>query len=184
MLIFAVLLASTAALSTGSAQTGEFAPPARSKQFNTTTLTLTRGKRDDSWAAAQQVLADHNRLRARHGASPLTLDGGLSNAAANHAQSCAYDGSLYHSDSGYGENLAAGYEPGSVTDGWSSEESDYDYNNPQYSPNTGHFTQIVWKSSRRLGVGFARGADGMLYTVAYYSPPGNVQGQFRANVSP
>uniref|UniRef100_A0A915CVF5 SCP domain-containing protein n=1 Tax=Ditylenchus dipsaci TaxID=166011 RepID=A0A915CVF5_9BILA len=65
----------------------------------------------------------------------------------------------------------------------------------------GHFTQLVWKSSRRIGVGVAIGAFGpgsggaclpkraggyFLYVVVKYDPPGNVQlpGQFESNVLP
>lgn len=48
---------------------------------------------------------------------------------------------------------------------------------------TGHFTQVVWKSSQKLGVGFALTGDGKtLYVVAQYSPPGNYMGQFGQNV--
>jgi hypothetical protein len=50
---------------------------------------------------------------------------------------------------------------------------------------TGHFTQVVWKGSQKLGVGFAITGDGKtLYVVAQYSPPGNYQGQFGQNVLP
>ena len=48
---------------------------------------------------------------------------------------------------------------------------------------TGHFTQVVWKGSQKLGVGFALTGDGKtLYVVAQYSPPGNYMGQFGSNV--
>ena len=48
----------------------------------------------------------------------------------------------------------------------------------------GHFTQVVWKSSTKMGVGKARSQGGWTYVVANYSPPGNYQGQFTANVLP
>ena len=48
---------------------------------------------------------------------------------------------------------------------------------------TGHFTQVVWKGSKKLGVGFALTGDGRsLYVVAQYSPSGNYIGQFGQNV--
>ena len=50
---------------------------------------------------------------------------------------------------------------------------------------TGHFTQIVWKTSVKLGVGMAEGMkDGMkcFYTVARYREPGNWGGKFGENV--
>ena len=33
---------------------------------------------------------------------------------------------------------------------------DYDYGNPGFKGGTGHFTQVVWKSSTKLGIGVAR----------------------------
>lgn len=50
---------------------------------------------------------------------------------------------------------------------------------------TGHFTQVVWKGSQKLGVGFAVSGDGnSVYIVAQYTPPGNYMGQFQQNVLP
>ena len=42
------------------------------------------------------------------------------------------------------------------------------------------FTQVVWKSSTKLGCGLSLGKD--VYAVCYYSPEGNVNGQFAQNV--
>jgi Cysteine-rich secretory protein family len=50
--------------------------------------------------------------------------------------------------------------------------------------NVGHFTQVVWKSSKELGVGKAKSRSGRIYVVANYYPPGNYQGQFAQNVLP
>jgi hypothetical protein len=40
---------------------------------------------------------------------------------------------------------------------WYGEVSAYDYSNPGFSGNTGHFTQVVWKNSIALGCGVAQG---------------------------
>jgi len=60
----------------------------------------------------------------------------------------------------------------------------YDYGRPGYNPATGHFTQVVWKSTSNFGIAKATATNGKVYVVARYSPPGNVQnaGQFAANV--
>ena len=47
---------------------------------------------------------------------------------------------------------------------------------------SGHFTQVVWQSSKELGVGIAYDGKGTCYVVANYSPPGNYQGKFPDNV--
>ena len=47
----------------------------------------------------------------------------------------------------------------------------------------GHFTQMVWKSSRELGVGKAKSRDGrQVYVVCVYFPAGNCVGQYGDNV--
>ena len=48
---------------------------------------------------------------------------------------------------------------------------------------TGHFTQVVWNSSNKLGMGLAYGY-GRLYCVGQYSPPGNYDDEYETNVLP
>ncbi len=70
-----------------------------------------------------------------------------------------------------------------ATRAWYSEHTRYDYNKPGYAPNIGHFSQVVWKSSQRLGIGYAYARQGYkLYVVAMYGPPGNYAHAFRENV--
>lgn len=49
---------------------------------------------------------------------------------------------------------------------------------------TGHFTQVVWKGSKEIGVGRATSSGGRTVVVANYRPPGNVLGMFATNVLP
>lgn len=83
-----------------------------------------------------------------------------------------------------GANLAA-----QLMSSWYGEAADYDYANPGFSANTGHFTQLVWKNTTQVGCGAAEGQTvigGSIYTGVYvvcqYAPHGNVQGQFPQNV--
>ena len=57
----------------------------------------------------------------------------------------------------------------------------YDFNNPRYIRGTGHFTQIVWKNSQKLGVGIAKKGREIV-VVAQYSPHGNMLSRFKDNV--
>ena len=43
----------------------------------------------------------------------------------------------------------------------------------------GIFTQMVWKATKKIGVGKAKGI-----AVIYYWPKGNIENQFVANVFP
>ena len=66
----------------------------------------------------------------------------------------------------------------------------YNFNGGGFSGATGHFTQVVWKGSTQLGIGFARGSysfngkvfDNCLFVVGRYLEPGNMMGAFRENV--
>ena len=46
----------------------------------------------------------------------------------------------------------------------------------------GHFTQLVWKDSKEMGVGRSQSKDGTWIAVANYLPPGNVIGEYPKNV--
>lgn len=134
----------------------------------------------------QAWLDAHNRYRALHGVPPVSW----SPAAAASAQAWADTCPASHSGSAYGENIAfATYamSPGDVVALWYSEEPDYDYNNPGFSPETGHFTQVVWKSTTEIGCGYRSGCPPPAWPhiwVCQYNPPGNYLGQFAANVFP
>ncbi len=72
-----------------------------------------------------------------------------------------------------------------ATDAWYNEVKDYNFQAAGFSSATGHFTQVIWKSTTAFGVGLALTADGKsAYVVAQYSPPGNYLGQFGKNVLP
>ena len=49
---------------------------------------------------------------------------------------------------------------------------------------TGHFSQVVWKGSKEIGVGKAHSDDGRVYVVVNYLPAGNYVGQHAGNVLP
>lgn len=58
----------------------------------------------------------------------------------------------------YGENLFMSTGIGTkihelAVKSWYDEIQNYNFNRPGFSPNTGHFTQVVWKTSKELGVG-------------------------------
>ena len=55
-----------------------------------------------------------------------------------------------------------------------------DINYPHYL--SGHFSQLVWKSSNELGIGTAKSATGTKIIVANYNPPGNYLGKYVENV--
>jgi uncharacterized protein YkwD len=83
------------------------------------------------------------------------------------------------SGTGYGENLAGGthLSPQSAVELWASEEKNYTYS-PKYefTNDTGHYTQIVWRKSTHIGCASAA-CPGSNVVVCRYDPPGNYIGQ-------
>ncbi|CAH00272.1 CAP domain-containing protein [Kluyveromyces lactis] len=132
-----------------------------------------------------EILDVHNSLRKKHQVSSLVWAPELASRAQNFANSYVCNGQLEHSKLPYGENLALGYNTTSAVLAWYNEVKLYDFNNPQFAANTGHFTQLVWKNTSKLGCAFIRcGQYYGQYTVCEYDPPGNVIGKFSENVLP
>ncbi|CUS11309.1 unnamed protein product [Tuber aestivum] len=131
-----------------------------------------------------EVLAAHNDKRALHGVPALTYDKTLADYAAGVSATCKFE----HSHGPYGENLAAGYASAAeAIKAWYDEEKLYNYASGDFSSATGHFTQLVWKSTTKVGCGVkacngAGGTPGEFLTCNYDT--GNVIGQFQANVLP
>lgn len=90
-------------------------------------------------------------------------------------------------NSPYGENLASSSLKEStcsdLIEMWYDEESSYNWQNPSFSTATGHFSQVVWRDSVRIGCARDFSNRGV-YLVCNYDPPGNVMGQFRSQVTP
>uniref|UniRef100_A0A0N5ALB9 SCP domain-containing protein n=1 Tax=Syphacia muris TaxID=451379 RepID=A0A0N5ALB9_9BILA len=95
----------------------------------------------------------------------------------------ASTGKFHHRvNKSYGENLYAGSDSDKAVKTWYNEKNKYDYSRPGFSSATGHFTQLVWKSSKKIGIGMAS-SSGMTYVVANFYPAGNYISQFEENVS-
>ncbi|EJS43152.1 pry1p [Saccharomyces arboricola H-6] len=135
---------------------------------------------------ASNILAEHNKKRALHKDTPaLAWSSTLATYAQDYADNYDCSGTLTHSGGEYGENLALGYDGPAAVDAWYNEISDYDFSNPGFSSNTGHFTQVVWKSSTQVGCGIKTcGGEWGDYVICSYNPAGNYEGEYADNVEP
>eukprot|EP00939_MAST-03C_sp_MAST-3C-sp1_P003777 g3777.t1 len=128
-----------------------------------------------------------NQLRAVHGVPPLTYDSNVARTAQEWANHLRNIGTLTHGNmKNHGQNLAVSISDVSgekVCQIWYDEGEAYDYNEPGWNKDCTNFTQMIWKSTKKIGVGVAKRPDGMVYIVAHYYPAGNV-GSFRNNVRP
>ncbi|KAM7392110.1 hypothetical protein PAMP_022745 [Pampus punctatissimus] len=114
----------------------------------------------------KEFLKAHNAYRAEHGAPPMRYNKKLNAEAQKWADHLLKKGSLGHSDTKDGENVYMMWRTVPLK-------------------LTGHFTQVVWKESTKLGVGMA--TDGRkVFVVGQYRPAGNMNmpGYFEKNVLP
>ncbi|RWS19649.1 hypothetical protein B4U80_02207, partial [Leptotrombidium deliense] len=85
-----------------------------------------------------------------------------------------------------GENLAAGHQDCAKTvQQWTDEAAKYnDGRSPGFYMDTGHYTQVVWKSTSTLccAVVSAPQCPYKYFTACNYYPPGNYKRRFQDNV--
>ncbi|XP_065064531.1 uncharacterized protein LOC135690796 [Rhopilema esculentum] len=153
---------------------------------------------------AGECLFAHNVARGQHEDTPdLTWDADLATSAESYAQKLASDnqksgGSSYlmdHSPAAgrdYGENIYIGNSGGlderkiaNAMYFWYREGIKYNYESIAPWTSTGHFTQVIWKSTTTVGCGKALYYKNLrIHTiiVCQYKPKGNTSMQFLKNV--
>lgn len=136
-----------------------------------------------------RILAAHNAERAAVGAAPLKWDSQLGIQAARYAVQLAVTRQFAHSAAASraaaGENLWMGTRSAfgveAMVAGWASEKGLF---TPGIFPavsrtrdwsQVGHYTQIVWPATQRVGCALASNAAED-YLVCHYWPAGNVRG--------
>ncbi|XP_059637207.1 pathogenesis-related protein PR-1-like [Cornus florida] len=133
----------------------------------------------------KQFLATHNAARSTVGVQPLTWDARLARYAKQYANQRRWDCALQHSNGPYGENIFWGggseWTPAEVVEFWVSEQKWYNYSSNSCAQGQicGHYTQVVWKTTRRVGCAKVAcfGGRGVFMT-CNYDPPGNYNGQW------
>lgn len=144
---------------------------------------------------AWEQLNLHNNYRSKHSSQEMQLDYSLCNDAQRYANQLANGTAEGHDPNaqGQGENIYTGFQSNAYPSGnnaskyWYSEKKNYDYNNPGFAQDTGHFTQVVWNDTTRFGIAKAYGEKNGMYAtwvVARYAPQGNITnvGKFEENV--
>ncbi|XP_018499791.2 pathogenesis-related protein 1-like [Pyrus x bretschneideri] len=130
----------------------------------------------------QNYLNSHNAARAAVGVVPLTWDDNVAAYAQKYANQHVGDCNLVHSGGPYGENLAMSTSDmlgTAAVDLWVAEKADYIYesNSCANGKVCGHYTQVVWRNSARVGCAKVRCSSGGTFIVCNYDPPGNYIGQ-------
>lgn len=127
----------------------------------------------------QAAVAAHNKGRATKGLSPLTWDASLSASAQTCANKIASSGNFAHCQSGenlYGQSGGTGSVLVNGVTAWLNEAPLYKGEKiPQGNfAGYGHYTQVMWNTTTRVGMAQAKGANGWTYVVAHYNPAGNL----------
>ncbi|KAI4376261.1 hypothetical protein MLD38_014046 [Melastoma candidum] len=132
----------------------------------------------------QHFLRPQNAARAALGMQPLRWDPNLAGYAQWWAQQRRHDCALEHSDGPYGENIfwgsGTGWDPAQAAAAWVSERKWYDHrrNTCAGGQMCGHYTQIVWRSTARVGCAVAVCFNGGgTFMACEYDPPGNYIGE-------
>lgn len=167
-------------------------------------------------------LTKHNEYRNLHGSPTLVLDDDLNKSAQEYAEKLAkmnegvstkkrYFQHSKNRNEDVGENLAyyATSDSNKVNTEnilnksvklWYDEIEDYNFKNPELSLSSGkkvgHFTQLVWKETTKVGCGAAKTNMKMkdsedndveaigVFVVCHYSPQGNIRSEIKENVLP
>ncbi|HEX3422714.1 MAG TPA: CAP domain-containing protein [Sphingomicrobium sp.] len=137
-----------------------------------------------------RILSLHNAVRAQARVPPLSWDPLLGQQAAVYATQLALTNSFHHSDrksrQGTGENLWMGtrgaYSYDAMVGAWSSERRNFI---PGIFPavsrsgnwqDVGHYTQMVWPTTTRIGCAVASNAT-TDFLVCRYASAGNIDGR-------
>ena len=130
---------------------------------------------------SRDIVAAHNAVRRHAGVPTLVWSGRLASVAQDWANILIARRQFFHRPNGnYGENLfeitGATISSTEVVREWASESRSYDYSSNQCRGVCGHYTQIVWRDTKEVGCGIARG-NGREVWVCNYDPPGNWAGR-------
>jgi len=128
---------------------------------------------------AREFLIAHNKVRRHFGEPPLTWDKKLAHYARRWAAKRYYDCKMIHSYGPYGENIFWGkrahWTPKEAVQSWVSEQK---YFNPHSNGCVdghmcGHYTQVVWRETLRIGCARKKCQNKGLFVICVYDPPGN-----------
>ncbi|KAJ0788485.1 putative CAP domain-containing protein [Helianthus annuus] len=132
----------------------------------------------------KDFMSVQNRARAAIHMQPLVWDKRLARYASMYARQRRQDCLLKHSDGPYGENIFWGsgtrWNPSQAAVTWVSEGRWYNHqsNSCNQGRECGHYTQIVWKTSRRIGCARVTCFGGRgVFMICNYDPPGNYIGE-------
>jgi len=150
----------------------------------------------------ENILKFINACRKAHGVPDVTMDPPMNDVSQKHTNknALACTPNAHSHNPKYGENLAwmANSDMRSLNPvlgalHWYNEVKLVKFQNGRYphsgsTPGAGHFTAMVWKNARKVGIGIRYMKKGnsmyQVYVTVNFSPASNVMPYFRENVLP
>ena len=136
----------------------------------------------------QACLYIHNSYRLPHGSGELEWSDDLADTAAKLAKALALRSLTVIGVKKYeppgtsimvmpiGDTTDIALETACIISAktWYEEQKGYNFNDPHLTNSNRHFTQLIWKATKRIGFGAAKSTSGgPFYFVAMYDPAGN-----------
>ena len=140
----------------------------------------------------ESTLKLHNELREKYNLPLLSKNEELNDMASKYAESLVENkGKFINTSNIYngqlvGENIiiSESKKAEDVFNMITKEKNSYDYKKNKFSKLAGHFTQMIWKETTDIGIGFMEDKENKkYYSVILYYPTGNCLGQFKKNVN-
>ena len=166
------------------------------EELPTRTRTFARKQRRSIYENSELkegIITSINQIRELHQVPELILSADIDSIAQAYANKLAKVGILEYSNNSYkgaelGEilfyNEVGEINTDTVIEDWYKDEKDFRFNNSNYNPEATPFAQLVWKSTKLIGIGFSKDEKGGTFIVANFYPPGNVADQYTFNVFP
>jgi len=138
-----------------------------------------------------EILEQINLYRKKHNVNPLIINNDINILAQKHSDKIARENYIDLSYNKY-EGVELGeiiftfnekYSPEKIIISFYEEES-HTYNYKNKKPKPSNFTQIIWKSTKSIGIGCSKTKNNTIYCVIDFYPPGNINNEFLSNVFP
>lgn len=168
-------------------------PPAALDGASTASINSTMNESKRQVMAASQsreFLTAHNLVRLHLREPPLKWDRRLTRYARRFASQRIVDCKMVHSFGPYGENIFWGgkdhWTPRDIVRSWIREHRYYHLRTNECDPGQmcGHYTQVIWRESARVGCAKVTCNNGGMYAICSYDPPGNYINESPFGIAP
>uniref|UniRef100_A0A0N5CDN8 SCP domain-containing protein n=2 Tax=Strongyloides papillosus TaxID=174720 RepID=A0A0N5CDN8_STREA len=134
-----------------------------------------------------RIIHHINLIRLIHGVCPLQEDEYLDALAQTYANELTKRGIFFRDSNNYSkkygiiEGASLFSQLTAIVSRMYDEKNHYNFYLNFGTPMTSHFTQLVWKSTRSIGIGVLKKND-IFTIVLFFYPKGNIRGEYKKNV--